>query len=298
MAAKNQLLQQGNEMKKTSYISLTMLLCVSALCSCGRNAINPAEGETTKKERNFIKSGNRAYNDSDFVKAAEQFYRALNINPSNQKTIYNIATAQLSGGKKTKTADNSAVANGAADSLTVKSDSIYHDLLRNCPDSLIKEFSAYNAGNIAYAKDDYASSIEMYKEALRLNPDNDMARENLRLAQLKQQNNSKEGDGEGENKQDKQDQNQNQNQNQDQNKQNQDKNKQDPNSGQQQQQQDKSQQQQQQQQQQPQPQKGEISKENAEKILKAMENAENDTRRRQQDKEKKQAIRKILDKPW
>lgn len=279
-------------MKKTSYILLTLSLSAVILCSCGHAAENPAEGKTTKKERNFIKSGNSEYNDSNFVGAVENFYRALNINPSNQKTIYNIATAQLSGGKKIKQSDNTDKAVHAADSMIVRSDSIYRNLIGNCPDSLIKEHSAYNAGNIAYAGNDYATSIEMYKQALRINPDNDHARENLRLAQLKLQQQKDQDQGGNE-------QNNNNDQDNSQNEQNNDQqNKEQQQNDNNQQSQNNNQNQQPQQPQKPQPQKGAISQENAEKILKAMENAENNTRRKQQDKEKSQISRKIIEKPW
>ena len=45
----------------------------------------------------------------------------------------------------------------------------------------------YNLGNLAYNQQQYAQSIEMYKNALRENPEDNQARENLRLAQLKKQ---------------------------------------------------------------------------------------------------------------
>ena len=131
----------------------------------------------------------------------------------------------------------------------------------------------------------------MYKGALRKNPDNDKARENLRLAQKKlqeQQNNQNQ-------------QNQNQQQNQDQDKKDQNKDQDKKNQDQKDQNQDKQPQQQDQKknQQQP-PQQSGISDANAEKILKAMENEEAATRKRIEAQRKKgaQPNRKQPIKPW
>lgn len=121
---------------------------------------------------------------------------------------------------------------------------------------------------------------------MRRNPDNDKARENLRLAQkrLEEQQNQNDDKNQDQNKDDNKEQEQKENQNQNQN-QNQDQNK-DQN-------QDKQQQQQQQQ-------SGGISKQNAEKILKAMENEENATRQRINAEKNKNGApsRRPVTNPW
>ena len=60
---------------------------------------------------------------------------------------------------------------------------ILQNLTRDAENISIAEKAFYNLGNIAFNSQDYAKSIELYKNALRKNPDNDKARENLRLAQ-------------------------------------------------------------------------------------------------------------------
>ena len=65
----------------------------------------------------------------------------------------------------------------------------------------VSSLAFYNLGNLYFIQENYAQAIEMYKDALRLNPEDNHARKNLRIAQLKKQD---------------QDKNQNQNQNQDQ----------------------------------------------------------------------------------
>ena len=125
----------------------------------------------------------------------------------------------------------------------------------------------HNMGVILHSQKEYAKAIEAYKQSLRNNPKDDETRYNLALAQ-KMLN----------------DQQQNQDQNQDQNQQNQ----------QQEQQQD----QQQNQQQPPQNDKkeNEMSKENAEQLLKSVMQDEKDV----QDKVKKQQVIQggRLEKDW
>ena len=120
----------------------------------------------------------------------------------------------------------------------------------------------YNLGNIAFNSEDYSNALNYYKQSLRLNPDDEAARRNLRITQLKLQNQNQDQDKDQNQDQDKdQNQDQNQDQNKDQNQQNQDRNK-DQNQQNQNQQQDRQ----------------DINKQTADQILQAMENKENKTR--------------------
>lgn len=124
----------------------------------------------------------------------------------------------------------------------------------------------YNLGNLAFSNEDYQSALGLYKQALRLNPDDNDARRNLRITQLKLQNQNQDKDKD---KNQKQNQDQNKDQDKDQNKdkdkdQNKDQNKEDK--------QDK--------QNQPQQNNSGMSPEAAKQILQAMENKENQTRNR------------------
>ena len=142
----------------------------------------------------------------------------------------------------------------------------------------------YNLGNIAFEKEQYDQSIEMYKNCLRRNPNDDDARENLRLAQKKKQ------------QQEQQQQNQ---QNQDNQKQEEKENKeQQDKQDKQQEEQEKQQQQQNQSQQQQQQQQG-MSQESIDQILKAMQDAEQNTQQRvNEEKAKEEKARIQTDKNW
>lgn len=131
----------------------------------------------------------------------------------------------------------------------------------------------HNMGVILHSSKDYGKAVEAYKESLRNNPKDDETRYNLALAQkmLKDQ------------EQNEQDQNQNQEQQQEQEKE-------------QEQEQEKQDQQNQEQQQPPQPQDNQMSKENAEQLLKSVMQDEKDV----QEKVKKQQVIQggRLEKDW
>lgn len=244
-----------------------------------------AAGDTsdtsTRKERNHIRAGNKLYEEKRFAEAEVEYRKALEQNAMSEKAMYNLAVSLLrQAGNADPNNENNPIA---------EAQSILTDLAKTAGDDAISERSFYNLGNMAFNQQQYDQAINMYKGALRKNPDNDKARENLRLAQLKkqeqEQNQDQNKDQNKDQNQDQKDQNkdrQNQNQTKDQNK-DQDQNK-DKDQNQTQQNQDK-----QKPQQQPQQQQGGISDANAAKILKTMENEENATRRKVQEMQKKEA---------
>ncbi len=238
---------------------------------------------TTRDERNYIVEGNKLYNEQRYADAEVAYRKALQENAMNEIAQFNLAASLLRQGS-------------ASGETQKEASAILQNLTRDAENISIAEKAFYNLGNIAFNSQDYSKSIELYKNALRKNPDNDKARENLRLAQkrLEDQQNQDQDQDQNQDKQDqdkkdqnKQDQNQNQNQNNDQNK--------DDKKDQQQQQPDQKQDQQQKQQQQ-----GGISQQNAEKILKAMENEENATRARINAEKKKTGApsRRPVTNPW
>ena len=253
------------------------ILTIAALCCFISAGAVPADNAadvvpTTKQERNYIRQGNKLYNDKRFAEAEVAYRKALEALPQSEIAKFNLAAALIrQSGSSDPNSGNDPV-NSASQLL--------QEIAGQSQDAYLAGKSFYNLGNLAFNSQDYGKSIELYKNALRKNPDDDKARENLRIAQLKQQ--------------------QQQNQDQQQNEQNKDQNKDDN----QQQQQDQNQNQQQNQdnnqnkdRQQPQ---GSISDANAEKILKAMENEEAATRKRVEAEKKKAeaARRKKITNPW
>ena len=184
-----------------------------------------------KTERDYLRSGNKLYKDSTFVKAEVDYRKALELEPKSTDAMYNLGNSLLMQ-QKAKEAMEQYEAASRIEKDKNKLAQIYH-----------------NMGVILQSSKQLPQCIEAYKQALRNNPKDDETRYNLALAQ----------------KQLKDQQQQNQNQDKDQK---QDQKQDDKQQNKDQQDQDKKDQQQNNQQQQQQNQ-NHMSKENAEQLLKA-----------------------------
>ena len=215
-----------------------------------------------KAERDYIRKGNRAYKDSTYVNAEVNYRKAIDVNPKSAISMYNLGNTLMQQ-NKLQEAMEQFVAATKMEKDKGNLAQIYH-----------------NMGVIFHSGKDYAKAVEAYKESLRNNPKDNETRYNLALAQkmLKDQEQNQQN----------QDQNQDQYQDKKEQEKEQDKDKQDQN------QQD--QQNQDQQQQPPQPQENQMSKENAEQLLKSVMQDEKDV----QDKVKKQQVIQggRLEKDW
>ncbi|MDE6488017.1 MAG: tetratricopeptide repeat protein [Paramuribaculum sp.] len=248
-------------------------------------------GADTKQERNFIVEGNNLYKQKRFAEAETMYKKALTVSPTSEVARFNLASALI---RQSGSADPNSGNTPLSDAIALLS-----DLEKTAQTAAIVEKAAYDLGNISFNAQQYQQAVEHYKNALRKNPDNDKARENLRLAQKKleeqQQNqNNNQDQKDKQDKQDQKEQNQQQQQNQNQ-QQNQDK-KDDQKPQDQPQQQDKKENGQQP----PRQQSGGISDDNAEKILKAMENEEAATRKKVEARKQKanNARRRQVTRPW
>ncbi|MDR3142598.1 MAG: tetratricopeptide repeat protein [Tannerellaceae bacterium] len=159
-----------------------------------------------KKERDFIRKGNRAFNDSVFVDAEVNYRKALEVNPQSTVSMYNLGNT-LSQQQKFKDAMEQYMAAADIEKDKMKLAQIYH-----------------NAGVLFQASQDYAQAIGAYKKALRNNPKDDETRYNLALAQKllkeQEQNQQNQDQQDQQNKEDQQkQQDQEQKQNQEQNQQ-------------------------------------------------------------------------------
>lgn len=146
----------------------------------------------------------------------------------------------------------------------------------------IESDAYYNLGNTYMAQEKYAEAFDSYKKSLKTNPKNEDARYNLEYARWKMIQQQQQQQNQQQDNQQKQDQEQKQDQQQ-QNQQQQDQKQQD-------QKQDQQQEQQQQQQQ--------MSKEDAERMLKALENQEKKTMEDINDKKAAQMQKRKSQKDW
>lgn len=289
-----------------------LFLAVAAMAitlgSCGSKPHIAGSTESyTKRERNLLREGTHHFRDSDFRQAEIAYDKTLAENPNNSHAIYNSALTHLNRVTAAETPDKNAIS--GIDSLF---ESVYQT---PGADTLLREHSRYNRGNLAFNAEDYTSAIEMYKSILRANPSNIEALENLRLAQIKlqeqqdQQQENQQQNQDDNNNQDKDDKQQQQNQEQNQQNQDQEQKDQDKNQNQQnQEQQDYDQEKQGQNKPRPQDQdrqsenKTGMSEANAKQILDAMEKKEAATRQRVEgmkaDEERRAAARASTNKPW
>jgi tetratricopeptide (TPR) repeat protein len=237
-------------MMKKCYI-LSLLLCVGAGQALAQE----------KTDRDYLRSGNKLYNDSLFIKAEVDYRKALELNPKSTDAMFNLGNALLMQ-QKAKEAMEQYESVSKIEKDKEKLAQIYH-----------------NMGVILQSSKQLPQCIEAYKESLRNNPKDDETRYNLALAQ-KQLKDQQQNQQNQDQQQQQQEQQQKQEEKQDQNKD----------------QQDQKEQQQQQNQQQQQQNKNEMSKENAQQLLNAVMQDEKNV----QDKVKKQLqIRgKKLEKDW
>ena len=261
--------------RNISHIIILLAMCGLFLVSCGNDA---PEIPTVKKERKHIRHGNKDYNDKRYAEAEVSYIKALQEAPTSPIARYNLALALLRQGDMSNR-------NDGGDSLVNRATQLLEQVAKERVTPQLTSHACYALGNVAYSREDYAQAIEHYKNALRCDPLDDEARDNLRLAQLKQQQQQQNGGGGGggndqdQNKDQNQDQNKDQQQNdknQDQNKDNeQNKDQNDKNQQDQSQNGDKDSQDGKQQQQQ-----GGMSQQNMEQILQTMKQRENATQQR------------------
>ncbi|MCI5742624.1 MAG: tetratricopeptide repeat protein [Bacteroides sp.] len=118
-----------------------------------------------KTERDYLRSGNRLYKDSTFVKAEIDYRKALELNPKSSDAMYNLGNALLMQ-QKGKEAMEQFEAASRVEKDKEKLAQIYH-----------------NMGVILQSSKQLLQCIEAYKQALRNNPKDDETRYNLALAQ-------------------------------------------------------------------------------------------------------------------
>ena len=162
----------------------------------------------------------------------------------------------------------------------------------NATDDPIEQAEAYhNIGNSLLQKQDAAGAIEAYKQALRLNPSDEDTRHNLAFAlrQQEQQDQQEQEQDQQEQEQDQQEQEQNQ-QEQEQNQQEQEQNQQEQEKEQQQQEQEKGEQD-------GKPIPMQLSKEDAERMLEALNQKEKEIQQNLK-KKKDDGKRKKIEKDW
>lgn len=233
------------------------------------------QGSMAQPDR-LVRQGNKLYNEKDFEAAAEKYTKALDEEPNHIKGLFNLGDAFYEN-------ENFEEAIQKFEEAAIIADQ-----------DLVKAHAYHNAGNAYLKAKQLEKSIEAYKKSLRINPADDDTRYNLAYAQsLRQQQNQDQDKNQekDKNKQEKQDEKQENDQQQEgdnEKEEQQQKQEQQPNEEKADNQEEG---------QQTQPQEGELSKEQAERILKALENDEKEVQEKM-NKKRLKPVRIKIEKDW
>src|SRR5579875_3404523 len=136
--------------------NLVLLYLLFHLCLCTM-AQSPVDS--------YVHKGNEYYRQEQYGLAENQYRQALQQAPDNSKAQYNLANALY---RQKKYDDAESILNKVA----------------TTNNNAVKSAAYYNAGVIYSKEKDLQASIEAYKNALRYNPNDNQARENLQKALL------------------------------------------------------------------------------------------------------------------
>jgi Ca-activated chloride channel family protein len=219
--------------------------------------------------KTYVYKGNKLYSEKKYDEAAAEYNKSVSDKKMALKGNFNLGDALY----KEKKFDDAA--------------QHFNDIASSTNNQSLQAGAYHNLGNTFLDQKKYQESINAYEKSLLNNPKDDQTRYNLAYAQekLKQQQQQKK-------KQDKNNQNNKNQQNKDKQKQDQDKKDQDKKNQDNKNQQNKDQQNKQQQQQ---PDK--VSKEDAQRMLDALNNSEKDTQDKLKDKKFK-AGKATITKDW
>lgn len=167
-------------------------------------------------ERREVRKGNRLYNKGEYQQSIERYGRALMLDPASFEATYNLGNAL----SKAEMYDKAEQMQNRAAADTLRSDTERAE-------------AYYNLGNTQFRQKKYREALESYKRSLLLNPDDREAKYNYAYTKHLLDDEQKNGGGGGgdQNQQNKDQQGQNnqnqqgQDQNKDQGQDNQDQNK-------------------------------------------------------------------------
>ncbi|MGB0896000.1 MAG: tetratricopeptide repeat protein [Flavobacteriaceae bacterium] len=147
-----------------------------------------AQEKEPPQDVQYIYKGNQQLHEDNFVDAEAEYRNAISENPVNAVSKFNLGNAYF----KNKKTDEALMR--------------YHEAQKVAETKADKHKAFHNIGNSFMQKKDYARAIEAYKNALRNNPKDDESRYNLAFAKEKKKEQDKEDDKNKDNNKDQQNQ--------------------------------------------------------------------------------------------
>lgn len=141
-----------------------------------------------------IRQGNKLFNGQKYEEAEIWYRKAIEKDPKNKEAVYNLGTAQY---QQKKFDDAIESFKKSAENYSTKSEGI--DAVK------MKAASYHNLGNAHLMKKDAEKAIDAYKKALKLNPTDMDTKYNLVLAMQEQKNQQQNKDGKGDKNKDQKD---------------------------------------------------------------------------------------------
>ncbi len=146
-----------------------------------------------KAERKHVREGNELYKTEKYTEAEVAYRKSLDVNPRSIEGTYDLGNSLYKQDKLKEAAEQYQLLAGQEAKM------------KETPEGKARLAEIYhNLGNISMKGQDYARSVEAYKQSLRLNPKDDETRYNLALAQKllsDQQNQDQSQDQKNEEKQ-------------------------------------------------------------------------------------------------
>ena len=140
-----------------------------------------------QNENALIEKGNEAYKNKQYDEATNAYQKAIENDTSSQAAQYNLGNAFYKSGK------------------TEEAEQAYDNAISKSQSAIDKANAWYNKGMALQNSKKLPESIDAFKQALRLNPDDEDARQNLQLA-LQQQKQQQQQQQDKQNQQQKKDQ--------------------------------------------------------------------------------------------
>ncbi len=122
----------------------------------------------------LVRKGNRYYKSSDFDESEKTYEKALKTAPGNTNARYNLGNAEFRGNDYEKAAAN------------------FDEVIAGKADSATRASAYYNKGVAMMKQKKLDESIDAWKNALRINPEDSDARDNLIKALLEKKKQQQE----------------------------------------------------------------------------------------------------------